>query len=561
MKLPTKAIIAKYGETIGHYQGNPFIEALPPIREKKDVINLLRSRVEFKISDRQLPASSRIHLISQLLNNFFHPIARHIDLETKISILIREGYVGRNISTGDLNQHIQNSYERTITKDISALRFDTAKSTAQSLSFIGCSGSGKTTTTNRILSGYPQVLYHPEHNFLQIVYLKIDCPHDGSLKSLCLHFFRAIDVALDTDYEEKYASKRHGIETLLHLMRHIANLHAIGLLLIDEIQHLSINKSGGADKMLSFFVTLVNVVGLPVIMVGTPKARFIFENDLRSARRGAGLGSILWEPMLNEPDEIINNDIVIRSEWNMFTAALWKYQWLNKADVTLSQEIRDCWYELSQGILDIAIKLFVLAQIKAISSKVERITVKLLRQTYQDELKTIHPIIEALRSGDPNRIARYSDLTIPSIDKKLLDLTSMIDKSLGYRDDISEYHGHETATRLHCMLLELGYDSELLVPCVKRICAQYPTDNMQTLMPIIMQELSVAQEKPDAPKQKSIGKKPKTTTIKPKEWNTLPSNDLRFMFSQKEHTNDFYHHLKASSDMIFDIESYLIEMA
>ena len=35
MKLPTKAIIAKYGETIGHYQGNPFIEALPPIREKR----------------------------------------------------------------------------------------------------------------------------------------------------------------------------------------------------------------------------------------------------------------------------------------------------------------------------------------------------------------------------------------------------------------------------------------------------------------------------------------------------------------------------------------------
>lgn len=53
----------------------------------------------------------------------------------------------------------------------------------------------------------------------------------------------------------------------------------------------------------------------------------------------------------------------------------------------------------------------------------------------------------------------------------------------------------------------------------------------------------------------------KVATIKPKEWNTLPSNDLRFMFSQKEHANDFYHHLKASSNMIFDIESYLIEMA
>lgn len=55
-------------------------------------------------------------------------------------------------------------------------------------------------------------------------------------------------------------------------MRQIANFHAIGLLIIDEIQHLNIKP--GADKMLNFFVTLVNVISLPVIMVGTPKARY-----------------------------------------------------------------------------------------------------------------------------------------------------------------------------------------------------------------------------------------------------------------------------------------------
>lgn len=32
----------------------------------------------------------------------------------------------------------------------------------------------------------------------------------------------------------------------------------------------------------------------------------------------------------------------------------------------LSDEIRECLYDLSQGILDIAVKLFVLAQINAI---------------------------------------------------------------------------------------------------------------------------------------------------------------------------------------------------
>lgn len=81
----------------------------------------------------------------------------------------------------------------------------------------------------------------------------------------------------------------------------------------------------------------------------------------------------------NEPNLELNNRIY-KSEWNAFTDALWKYQWLNKADMHLSDEIRECLYDLSQGILDIAVKLFVLAQINAITSGLERITVKLLKR-------------------------------------------------------------------------------------------------------------------------------------------------------------------------------------
>ena len=66
--------------------------------------------------------------------------------------------------------------------DINAFRFDAPKSTALSYSLIGCSGSGKSTTLQRILNLYPQVIYHEKYNFTQLVYLKIDCPHDGSLK-------------------------------------------------------------------------------------------------------------------------------------------------------------------------------------------------------------------------------------------------------------------------------------------------------------------------------------------------------------------------------------------
>ncbi|MCG4607092.1 hypothetical protein L0O74_12245, partial [Bifidobacterium longum] len=87
---------------VSDYQGNPFIEALPSIFEANDTIQAIKGTIEFKLSDRQLPSNTRAHIISQLLNNFFHPIKRHLTLEQKISIMLRKGYVGRNIATGDL---------------------------------------------------------------------------------------------------------------------------------------------------------------------------------------------------------------------------------------------------------------------------------------------------------------------------------------------------------------------------------------------------------------------------------------------------------------------------
>ena len=555
--MSNKVIVKEYQPSIGHYAGNPFIEALPPILDTPDIIKALRGKVNFDITDQSLPASQRIHLIPQLLNIFFHPIERHIELWTKFSIMLRQGYVGRNISNGELNKHIQNGYERTMKGDISAFRYEPARSTAQSMSIIGCSGIGKTTTINNILSVYPQVIYHEKYNFTQIVYLKIDCPHDGSLKSLCLHFFRAVDIALDTNYEAKYALKRHGVETLLNLMRQIANFHAIGLLIIDEIQHLNIKNSGGADKMLNFFVTLVNVISLPVIMVGTPKARYIF-NDLRGNRRAAGFGSVLWEPIKNEPNLELNNRIY-KSEWNAFTDALWKYQWLNKADMHLSDEIRECLYDLSQGILDIAVKLFVLAQISAITSGLERITIKLLKKTYHDELKPIHPMVNALRSKDPEKIIQFSDLIIPEVDQQILKLQMIVDKhteSTEY-DDLSEYNGNKEAIRLHHLLLGLDFKSELLVPTIKRAFQQHPHLSMQELMPVVMIWLNDIgkniQTKPK-PKNKSKG-------VKQDQWHTLDTEDLRFQFSQKDEKQNFYQHLKEHTQLIFNMERWFEQVS
>lgn len=558
-QLRLTMINAVYRESFGSYKGNPFVEALPAVLEPEQVAKKLKSTVDYHNSDRQASSSVRGHIISQLMNQFFQPINRHIDLEKKLSIMIREGYIGRNPKDGSLNTHLQNGYERLMSGEDDAMRFPTVTSTARSMAFIGCSGSGKTTTLNKILSTYPQVIYHSEFNFTQIVYLRIDCPHDGSLKSLCLHFFRAIDQALDSNYEKKYALKRHGIETLLNLMRQISNHHAIGLLVIDEIQHLSVNKSGGAEKMLNFFVTLVNTVGLPVVMVGTPKARFIFEGDLRSARRGAGFGSIFWEQMKQDGNIKLDDGRFIKSEWNRFTDNLWKLQWLKKANLTLTVEVRECWYDLSQGILDIVVKLFVLAQLRAIDSGLERITVKLLQKTYDEDLKPVHLMIDALRSGRADKIAQFSDLVVPDIDRKLLQFQSQLEQKKAEFDEVSEYQGHELSIRLHRMLIDIGQESPLLVSIVKRAIQELPNASMSDLIPIVLEWLKEVKPEERALAEKTKPGRPSLEVrhIKQKDWHTLDIEDLRFQFTQKNQEEIFYDYLEKSTNLIFDIDDWL----
>ncbi|SFC47735.1 AAA family ATPase [Pseudoalteromonas denitrificans] len=554
MNLPKNTRRAVYRDPgIAKYQGNPFIEALTPIMSTSQIRGGLTGNIDFDPKEVFLDGNKRMHLIAQLLDDFFQPISNHLQLESKLSIMIRQGYVGRNPDDGSLNTHMQNGYERVQSGDLEVFRFEHAKSTARSLSLIGCSGCGKSSTLTRMLATYPQVVYHEKLNFTQIVYLKLDCPHDGSLKSLCHHFFRAIDCLLQTNYEQKYALKRHSVETLLALMSQIANVHAIGVLIIDEIQHLSRSNSGGTEKMLNFFVTLVNVIGLPVIMVGTPKARPIFELNLRSARRSAGFGALFWEPMkAHIPKVNPETGGLLKTEWIAFTDRLWKYQWLMKKDSTLSDEVRNCWYDLSQGVLDIVVKLFVLAQVRAIFTRTERITVNLLRQVYKDEFKPVHPMLAALRSNDAELIQKYSDLCMPNIDQKMIELSTKVDAVFDQKNkQIIPYTANEHAQRLHNLLIDMECQSELIQPLIERVFKLYPDLTIRELMPIVLGWYEGLGKDKEIPQEK-------TKLIKKKDWCTLDSDDLRFEHSQTDNNDTLYAVLKCKNG-IFDVENWLMK--
>ena len=142
------------------------------------------------------------------------------------------------------------------------------------------------------------------------------------------------------------------------------------------------------SDMLNFLVKMDNIVGIPVIRVGTNEAFPILQGNFRNARRGTGEGSVIWERM--------NQD----EEWYFFMDTIWEFQW-TKISTDFSDEFNEVFYDECQGIIDIAIKLYKMVQWRAISlGEEERISVDLIKQAAKDGLYLVKPMLDAIRSGD-----------------------------------------------------------------------------------------------------------------------------------------------------------------
>ncbi|MGE7717623.1 ATP-binding protein [Priestia megaterium] len=393
-----KAVYNK--QEVADFKGNPLIEALPPILSPEEAYEKLSYYPPYDQNEIYLPTHIRYHTIPRI-NRFFQPVMQHLDLEQRFSRLLRHGYVSRVPQTAEFKKGLIDS------RDI--------RSTASSITLMGFSGIGKTSAIERVLSLYPQVILHEYPlSLIQIVWLKLNCPHDGSLKSLCLDFFLKVDQLLDTNYYEKFGNRRNSISSMITRMGQIARLHCIGAIIIDEIQHLLATRDNNSEKMMNFFVTLVNEIGVPVMMIGTMRAKSVLQQDFRQARRGSGQGDMVWQQMQKDDD------------WDLLIESLWEYQWL-KNRVELTKELNEILYEESQGIIDIAIKLFALAQGRAIETGKEIITPELIKRIAKEDLKLVQPMLKALRTGRLADLERYQDIMPMDIEEYLVMRESKLD--------------------------------------------------------------------------------------------------------------------------------------
>ena len=394
----TNAAVAKYRQFKQiEYNHNPIIETLPPILSQAEFVDLATKLPLYDPSERQLPASERFHFIERL-SRYFDPLSITIDLHQTICVLLMSGYISRNPVQPEYARRSRQIYSSIKAKDGHNLEnYVTVPTTASGLTIIGESGLGKSTNLANILDTYPQVIIHPQYNVTQIVWLKVDCPHAGSLKGLCTDIFLAVDRLLGTNNFKKFGSKGNSEDYMLAQVAQIAHTHHLGLLVIDEMQNLA-NARRGRDDLLNFLVKMDNIIGIPVIRVGTNEAEPILTGNFRNARRGTGEGAVRWKRMEND-----NN-------WQFFVEGMWEYQW-TKTEVSYSEEISDALYEETQGIIDILIKLYKMVQWRAISlGSNEVITVDLIYQVAQEGLYLVKPMLDAIRTGNLVRMKKYRDI-------------------------------------------------------------------------------------------------------------------------------------------------------
>ena len=376
-----KAVYTK--QVFRRYAGNKFIEALPPLTDEKALTLGMWRKITVTEEERQQSSFLRHHMVATIHKCFMQPLTDHVFLATEVSAIMRAGYLGRDPSSP--------AFLRSIGLAVKAMRVAADHPNTEAgdgMALIGMSGVGKSTAIDSVLRFYPEVIWHrdltgPLRTTHQVTYVKVVCPIDGSIMTVCRSFFLQLDAKLGTNYYYLY-TRNATLEQMRDQMGILCFVHGVGLFIIDEVQNLVGAKGGSGQKLLNFFLGLRDALKVPVIAIGTHEALPVLSQSLRLARRHAG--QRLFERMKQD------------SEFDLFCKGLFPAYYL-RIPLDPTPEFRTELYELSQGITDVAIRLFELAQSRALADGEEIIRPDTLRIVYDESLHLLHEHLADIREG------------------------------------------------------------------------------------------------------------------------------------------------------------------
>lgn len=468
---------------VPRFKGNPLIEALPlPIEDDK-LEDFFRKPPDFEEAHRNASRMDRMFMMDDL-SGFMEPTRQQLELCYALERLLRNGYPGRAPLTPERARISQKLYEM----QQNGGTFAQAALDMQgqwSAALLGVSGMGKTTTLKRWSARIPQAIYHPAYGIDQVPVLIIEMPPKGSIRALALAIFDALDRAVPgNDYATNCTTGKPNEDILILRAAKLMHEHYVGMLIVDEVQNL-LNSRQDIEVLMSQLVAVCNVLGVAVVLVGTNKAARLLSKDFAQGRRSIVGGISRWDRM--RPEERHGD-----GQWEKLVEELWKYQWVRNP-VELTPELRQALYDGCQGVIDLAIKFFKAAQIRAILDKSEKLTVELFAATYALEFEPLHEMLEALRLDDPKLLEKFDDIRSLDFDAHLKRCQLQIEAqtSASFSLKASDF---ASKVRLTTALSALGYTPEQA-----DAAAQYVIDNQPGLN--LPQAQRAAMDYLDSPKR------------------------------------------------------------
>ena len=347
---------------------NTLTKKLPPMLTGNDLEAALTIAPEYDPDIITQDPATRLMALNQLYKVFVPTrMAKEIYTRMYLSLL-------RSLQKKESKLAIQQYMENH--KAIRQQQYSGIIGGSDSFTIIGTSGIGKSSAITRSI----QLLTKEEIIEIKRPYSKIipcvlvQTPFDSSVKGLLYEILRVVDEKLGSKYYANSLRARSTTDMLIGAVSQVA-LNHIGLLVVDEIQHIVNHKNG--KTLIGCLTQLINNSGISIAMIGTPESSAFFTQSMQLARRSLGLHYEALE---------------YGDEFQRVCETLYRYQYVQHPttlDVATSQWL----YEHSGGNISIVAGLIHDAQEAAILDGSEILNMDSLRLAYQDRMAMLHPYI------------------------------------------------------------------------------------------------------------------------------------------------------------------------
>lgn len=366
MKYPKNAQYVEAEYTPGTY--NPFVAALPPLCEADEFIEQIAHFPPLPEHISRMSYQERYIAIQQT-QSFFYPLGYMYKIYLTLYSAMLATYQSMNYI--DSVKRINALYQSRYTAD-GGLPVNNA--------ILGFPGIGKTSTIQRCLSLFPQVIEHSKFNnqaimCKQILYLRVECPSDCSVKTIAINILSAINLALGYGPYNPGNVSRISTSAFCQNAKSLCLTYHVGFIAIDEIQNIityAANKKQ-TRTLIKFLVELTNDTNTSICFIGTPAAEEFLSREEHLCRRTRGLRLLPFK---------------YNAAYLSFTNALWQYQYTDSV-VDCSAQMSKELYRLSGGIPAYMEIIFREAQIIALDSQIPHISSALLRDAAEN--LAIHP--------------------------------------------------------------------------------------------------------------------------------------------------------------------------